>query len=61
MGKCTGCGAWNTLVQETESADVEAQVPDLDTDNQNGKPTTQNPPEQLAEVELAEELGSDRG
>ena len=23
MGKCPGCGAWNTLVQETESADVE--------------------------------------
>ncbi|WP_251981072.1 DNA repair protein RadA, partial [Salinibacter ruber] len=52
MGKCTGCGAWNTLVKETESADVEAQVPDLSTDGQNGTAAAQNQPTQLTEVEM---------
>mgnify|MGYP002760170573 FL=1 len=52
MGKCTGCGAWNTLVKETESADVEAQVPDLSTDGQNGTAAAQNQPTQLTDVEM---------
>jgi len=55
MGKCPGCGAWNALVQETESAEVEAQVPDLSTDGRDGEPAGHNQPEQLPEVELGEE------
>ena len=45
MGKCPGCGAWNALVQETESAEVEAQVPDLSTDGRDGEPAGHNQPE----------------
>jgi DNA repair protein RadA/Sms len=56
MGKCPGCGAWNALVQETESAEVEAQVPDLSTDGRDGEPAGHNQPEQLPEVELGEEV-----
>ena len=55
MGKCAGCGAWNTLVQETESADVEARVPDLSTDGRDGDTMAQNRPTQLTEVHLGEE------
>ncbi|MFB6230811.1 MAG: DNA repair protein RadA [Salinibacter sp.] len=55
MGKCPGCGAWNALVQETESAEVEAQVPDLNADGRDGEPAGHNQPEQLPEVELGEE------
>jgi len=55
MGKCAGCGAWNTLVQETESADVEARVPDLETDGRDGAAAAQHQPTRLTEVDLGAE------
>ena len=51
MGKCLGCGAWNTLVEETSKSDVKARVPK--TPKKNGQPKVQ--PQRLSEVELGEE------
>lgn len=55
MGKCAGCGAWNTLVEETDPSDVEAQVPDLSGDGQETGASETRRPQQLTEVELKNE------
>ncbi|PSQ67517.1 MAG: DNA repair protein RadA, partial [Bacteroidetes bacterium QH_1_61_8] len=54
MGKCAGCGAWNTLVEETDSADVDAQVPDLSGDGASTSNGASNhgAPERLTAVEM---------
>ena len=54
MGKCPGCGSWNTLVEEAKASDVKARVPDMGS---NGTPgaTRAAHPERLSEVELTEE------
>lgn len=55
MGKCAGCGAWNTLVEETPPADVKAQVPDLKGDGRERSATDARRPQKLPEVELKSE------
>lgn len=55
MGKCAGCGAWNTLVEETPPADVKAQVPDLKGDGRERSATDARRPQKLPEVELESE------
>lgn len=55
MGKCAGCGAWNTLVEETPPADVKAQVPDLKGDGRERSATEARRPQKLPEVELKSE------
>lgn len=55
MGKCAGCGAWNTLVEETPPADVKAQVPDLKGDGRERSATEARRPQKLPEVELESE------
>ena len=50
MGKCPGCGAWNTLVEEAPKSEVKARVPKTSS---NG--TSSAKPQSLAEVELGEE------
>ncbi len=50
MGKCPGCGTWNTLVQEAVSSDVKARVP---KSNSNGRAAPEV--ERLSDVELGEE------
>ncbi len=52
MGKCAGCGAWNTLVEEAKSAEVEARVPDLTSDGKDNGTQTHGTPERITEVEL---------
>ena len=60
MGKCPGCGAWNTLVEESAASDVKARVPDMVT---NGTPGAKraSKPERLSEVELTEESRVETG
>lgn len=53
MGKCSGCGSWNTLVEETESSKVEARVPKTPSAESNGQTGAQ--PTRLDEVDLGEE------
>jgi DNA repair protein RadA/Sms len=50
MGKCPGCGAWNTLVEEVAASDVKARVPKSSSNGQ-----TQAKVESLSDVELGEE------
>ncbi len=50
MGKCAGCGAWNTLVEEAPKSEVKARVPKTST---NGSSSAR--PQALSEVELGEE------
>ena len=52
MGKCAGCGAWNTLVREEAATEVEAQVPDLTTDAQDNGTSGHGRPERLTDVEM---------
>jgi DNA repair protein RadA/Sms len=52
MGKCQGCGAWNTLVEESPKSDVKARVP---TSASNGKRRASTTPERLPDVDLGEE------
>ncbi len=52
MGKCPGCGAWNTLVEEKPESEVKARVP-KSTSSSNGR--TSNPPEPITEVALGPE------
>ena len=52
MGKCPGCGAWNTLVEEKPASDVKARVPKSPSSS-NGK--TANPPEPITDVALGPE------
>jgi DNA repair protein RadA/Sms len=60
MGKCSGCGAWNTLVEESAASDVKARVPDMVA---NGTPGAKraSKPERLSEVELTEESRVETG
>jgi DNA repair protein RadA/Sms len=57
MGKCPGCGAWNTLVEEAGEADVKARVPKSaseasgSADGRRGRPV----PKRLGEISLGEE------
>jgi len=54
MGKCAGCGAWNSLVEESAPAEVEAQVPDLSSPSestQNGA-SRHGTPERIGDVEM---------
>ena len=53
MGKCPGCGAWNTLVEETESSDVKARVPTTPRETSNGHSETK--PQRLSDIEMGEE------
>ena len=50
MGKCPGCGAWNTLVEEVASSEVKARVPKSSANGQ-----TRAKAEPLSKVELGEE------
>jgi len=50
MGKCPGCGSWNTLVEEVASSEVKARVP---KSSANGQTRAQAEP--LSKVELGEE------
>jgi DNA repair protein RadA/Sms len=52
MGKCPGCGAWNTLVEEKPESDVKARVP-KSASSSNGR--TSNPPEPITDVALGPE------
>ena len=53
MGKCPGCGAWNTLVEEAPASEVKARVPKSPS---NGSASAKNVrPERLTDVELGEE------
>jgi len=52
MGKCQGCGAWNTLVREDPDADVEARVPKTSTDGSPDGSESHGTPEPLPDVEL---------
>ena len=51
MGKCAGCGAWNTLVEESASSDVKARVPKSTSNGTDGTAT----PERLTDVDMSEE------
>ncbi|MFO8100005.1 MAG: DNA repair protein RadA [Salinibacter sp.] len=52
MGKCQGCGAWNTLVKEEAPSDVEARVPKTSSDGASDATDAQGRPERLTDVEL---------
>ncbi len=51
MGKCPGCGAWNTLVEEVPASEVKARVPSSRTARNGRGPR----PQRLDEIELTEE------
>jgi len=51
MGKCPGCGSWNTLVEEAVSSEVKARVPKGSAANGRKAPEV----ERLSDVELGEE------
>jgi len=52
MGKCPGCGAWNTLVEEAATSDVKARVPKGANNAPGGAETT---PERLTDIDMSEE------
>ncbi|WP_022836414.1 DNA repair protein RadA [Salisaeta longa] len=57
MGKCPGCGAWNTLVEEAPAAEVKARVPKGASDAPSNGTTGRGPrvaPERITDVELTE-------
>jgi DNA repair protein RadA/Sms len=60
MGKCQGCGAWNTLVEEAPKSEVKARVPGGSSSNgssssgsRNGQPSVE--PQSLGDIEITEE------
>ncbi len=56
MGKCQGCGAWNTLVEERPAEEVKARVPKTSSNgSSSGKSSAAAAPERLTDVELGEE------
>jgi DNA repair protein RadA/Sms len=52
MGKCPGCGAWNTLVEEATPSDVKARVP---KGADNGTGGAEASPERLTDIDMSEE------
>ena len=52
MGKCQGCGAWNTLVKEDAPSEVEARVPKTSSNGASGGADEHGRPERLTDVEL---------
>lgn len=52
MGKCPGCGAWNTLVEEAAPSDVKARVP---KGADNGTGGAEASPERLTDIDMSEE------
>lgn len=52
MGKCQGCGAWNTLVREEPESEVEARVPQTSSNGASGGAGEHGQPERLTDVEL---------
>jgi DNA repair protein RadA/Sms len=52
MGKCPGCGAWNTLVEEAPPSDVKARVP---KGADNGTGGAEASPERLTDIDMSEE------
>lgn len=54
MGKCPGCGAWNTLVEEQPASDVKARVPKSASKSSNGT-SSSNRPEPITDVSLGPE------
>jgi DNA repair protein RadA/Sms len=52
MGKCPGCGAWNTLVEEAPPPDVKARVP---KGADNGTGGAEASPERLTDIDMSEE------
>ena len=52
MGKCQGCGAWNTLVREEPESEVEARVPKTSSNGQSGAADEHGQPERLTDVKM---------